>query len=86
MLFGNFAESQSKDFDEAISEDESTDNYGYFSDSDLEDSEDDKATSPDSTPKSKDPLSGDHNIVCESHEESVEKGKVVKIPDIAFVT
>ena len=86
MLFGNFAESQSKDFDEAIGEDESTDDYGYFSDSDLEDSEDDKATSPGPVPKSKVLLSGDHNIVCESHEESVEKGKVVKIPDIAFVT
>ena len=31
-------------------------------------------------------LSGDDKIVCEGHEERVEKGKVVKIPDMAFVT
>jgi len=28
----------------------------------------------------------DKKIVCEEYEEQVEKGKVVKIPDMAFVT
>ena len=87
MLFGNFAESQSKDFNEAIDEEESAEDYGYLSDSDLEDSEDVKVSKP--TAKSKaHPLElyGKDKIVCEGHEESVEKGKVVKIPDMAFVT
>jgi hypothetical protein len=28
----------------------------------------------------------DRRILCEEHEEHIEKGKVVKIPDMAFVT
>ena len=82
MLFGNFAESQSKDFNEAIDEDESTEDYGYSSDSDLEG--DDPWFVRKSQPKVH--LSGEDEIVCEGHEESVEKWKVVKIPDVAFVT
>ena len=39
VLFWDFAESQSKDFKEAIDEEESTEDYGYSSDSDLEDAE-----------------------------------------------
>ena len=87
MLFGNFAESKSKDFNEATDEDESAEDYGYLSDSDLEDSEDDKVSKP--TAKSKvNPLelSGKDKVVCEGHEECVEKGKVVEIPDMAFIT
>ena len=89
MLFGNFVESQSKDFSEAIDDDESTEDYGYLSDSDLEDGEDDKAPFPNPTSKSKIhplDLSGEDKVVCEGHEERVERGKVVEIPDMAFVT
>ena len=89
MLFGNFAESQSKDFNEAIDEEEYTEDYGYLSDSDLEDSEDEKASSLKPASKSNvRPLdrSGEDKIVCEGHEEHVERGKVVRIPDVAFVT
>ena len=85
MLFGNFAESRSKNFNEAIYEDESTDDYGYLSDSDLEDGEDDKA-SFNPTSESTVHLSGEDKILCEGHEECIEKGKVVQIPDMAFVT
>ena len=85
VLFGNFAESQLKDFKETIEEEETAEDYGYLSDSDLED-EDGETTSlkrpsqsnvvkPDLTP-----------LACEEQEECVEKGKVVRIPDIAFVT
>jgi hypothetical protein len=42
VLFGNFSESQSKDFKEAVNEEESADDYGYLSDSDLEEDEDEK--------------------------------------------
>ena len=89
MFFGSFAESQSKVFNEAIDEEESTEDYGYLSDSDLEDGEDDKDPLPNPTSKSKvRPLgfAGEDRIVCEGHEERVERGKVVKIPDMAFVT
>ncbi|KAF9646805.1 hypothetical protein BDM02DRAFT_3118097, partial [Thelephora ganbajun] len=88
LLFGNFAESQSKDFKEPI-EDESAEDYGYSSDSDLEDDEDQKSALSKHTSKAKvhsfDPFAtlGEDKITCEEH---VEKGKVVKIPDMAFVT
>ena len=86
MLFGNFAESQPKDFNEAIDEDESTEDYGYLSDSDLEDNEDKKVPLFDPTYKSTVHFSAEKKILCEVHEECIEKGKVVKIPDMAFVT
>ena len=64
-----------------------------MSDSDLEDDEDEKVSSFKPATKSKahpfrDPFSipGEDKVVCEDHEERVEKGKVVKIPDMAFVT
>jgi hypothetical protein len=80
VFFGDFAESQSKDFNEGIDEEESTEDYGYLSDSDLEDDQVSKLKDP--------PLddSGKDTILCERHEECVEKWKVVKIPDVAFVT
>jgi hypothetical protein len=76
VLFGDFAEAQSRDFKEAIDEDESTEDYGYLSDSDLGDDQDEKASSPNCTAEP--PL--------EVYEERVERGKVVKIPDVPFVT
>jgi len=92
VLFGSFTEAQSKDFKEAIDEDEPGDDYDYLSDSDLEDDEDEKAALFKHTNKSEvhpfDPFAipGEDKIACEKHEEHVEKGKVVKIPDMAFVT
>jgi len=90
VLFGNFAESQSKDFNkEQIDDEESGEDYGYFSDSDLEDDEDEKVSSSRNTSKPFDPfasLGEDNKILSEEHEERVEKGKIVKIPDMAFVT
>jgi len=88
VLFGNFAESQSKDFsEEEIGEGESGEDYGYLSDSDLEDDEDGKVASCKRT--SDDPLrTPDENrsTLPEEHEERVDRGKVVKIPDVALVT
>jgi len=93
VLFRNFATSQSKDFSkEEIDEGESTEDYGYSSDSDLEDDEDEKIASFKHTDKSNvypfDPLaiSGEDKIVCEEHDERVGKGKLIKVRDIAFVT
>ena len=94
VLFGTFAESQSRDFTkEETDDEESAEAYGYLSDSDLEDDEDEKVASFKHANKSKahlfDPFGvpGEaKKIICEECEERVEKGKVVKIPDMAFVT
>ena len=93
VLFGNFVESQSKDFKEAIDEEEFAEDYGYLSDSDLEDDEEEDVALSKHTTKSQvhpfDPFvipGEDTKIVYEEHEECVDKGKVVKIPDMAFVT
>ena len=93
VLFGNFAESQSRDFKEEIDEEDFAEDYGYLSDSDLEDDEDEKIASCKQKTRSKahpfDPFvipGEDRKILSEENEEHVEKGKVVKIPDMAFVT
>ena len=91
MLFGNFSESQSKDFKEAVDEDDSANDYGYLSDSDLEDEEDEKPSlkyinKPKINSFDPFPNPGEDKIICEKTEEHVGKGKVVKIPDMAFVT
>jgi len=94
VLFGNFSESQSKDFSkEEIDDEESAEVYGYSSDSDLEDDEDEKVALFKDTSKPRvNPFipfavpGEDGRILCEEYEERVEKGKVVPILDVAFVT
>ena len=87
MLFGDFAESRSKDFQETIDEGETAEDYGYLSDSDAEDDEDETPSSERaSKPEAHSFAAPGEKIGCENHEGRVEKGKVVKIPDVAFVT
>ena len=91
MLFGGFAESRSKDFKDLIDEEEYAEDYGYVSDSDLEDDWDGQAPiQPQANPEAHLPdppaTSGEDKILHEEYEERVENGKVVKIPDVAFVT
>lgn len=95
MLFGKFEESKPKDFaKEEIDEEGSPDDYEYLSDSDLEDDEDEKVASFRRVAKRKahpfDPFGVpgelDKKILCEEHDERLEKGKVIKILDVAFVT
>ena len=90
VLFGNFAESQSKDLKGSFDEEETAEDYGYLSDSDLEDDADEKNASfgHTSDPKgaTSNPVLGTWKFSCEVQEENIKKGKVVKIPDIAFVT
>ena len=94
VRIGNFAGPQLKDSNkEEIDDEEYAEGYGYLSDSDLEDDEDEKAASFKPTGKSKahlfDPFgvpSGCRIIPCEEHEERVERRKTIKIPDMAFVT
>jgi len=93
VLFGGFSESQSKDFKEEIDEEEFAEDYGYLSDSDLEDDEDEKIASFKRKSRSNahlfDPFAipgEDRKPLIEENEEHVEKGKVVKISNMAFVT
>ena len=90
MLFGGFEESKSKDFKETLDDDEFAEDYDYLSDSDLEDDMDECPSLRDTSSRihSFDPFAspGESKIACEDYEECVEKGKVVTIPDIAFVT
>ena len=87
-------DSQPKDSSKAVLDDEEfAEDYGYISDSDLEDDGDEKVTSSKHTTNPKghpfDPfgaLGEDRTTLCEEHEEDAETAKVVKIPDMAFVT
>ena len=75
----------------------SGEDYNYCSDSDLE--EDEQVAGPEEQPKGTAPLRG-HPFdplcfsigddkptrTCGEHEEGLEKGKVIKIQDVAFIT
>ena len=94
MLFGGFAESQSKVFEEEIDEGEFAEDYGYLSDSDLEEDEDASGPLLNSAQKPEVrwfdwvEVPGGDPVACEDeeHGKSVRKGKVVKISDVAYVT
>ena len=89
VLLGNFAESRLKGFKDPIEEEEYTDDYGYLSDSDLEDDEDTislkHAAKPEVHPPDPFEIPGG-KIIYEEYEENARNGKVVKIPDMAFLT
>lgn len=93
MLFGQFGEAESKDFTESLDDNESANDYGYYSDSDLEEDED-SASSKEalsqrrhpSNPFSLPPVENELVSTCGEHKERLEKGKVIKIHDMAFIT
>ncbi|KAF9785363.1 hypothetical protein BJ322DRAFT_827251 [Thelephora terrestris] len=95
LLSGGFAESKSKDFSEPVDEDEQAEDYGYYSDSDLEDDIDDAGEALEETT----PLRGGsyyHFCLPTNSQKPVQtdgewegpsgKGAVIKICDIAFIT
>ena len=97
VLSGTFAESELKDFSEPIDDDERADNYGYHSDSDLEDDEDTvnaaKAMRNAATSKkhTANPLLFPANdkkpaSICGEWEEPSRKGTIIKVHDVAFIT
>jgi len=96
VLFGTFAESESKDFSEPLHDADYAENYGYYPDSDLEEDEDfanSKVTRQTGSTRGHffDPfcfLPCDDNPVpaCGEYKESLETGKVIKIQDMAFIT
>jgi hypothetical protein len=78
-----------RDFEEPIDEGDSAEDYGYLSDSDIEDDGDENVSSNEQAARPNNrpfDLSDRDRTVCEGHDEPVEKGKVVKIPDMAFIT
>jgi len=93
VLFGNFAESESKLFDEEEIDEEYAEDYGYSSDSDLDDDEDEKVSWFQYVGRLVVLLFAllgflfeDGSNLCGEREKRAERGKVVKIPDMAFVT
>ncbi|KAF9778321.1 hypothetical protein BJ322DRAFT_1092680 [Thelephora terrestris] len=94
LLFGNFSEAELRDFNEDTDGRESTaEDYGYYSDSDLEDDEDEEPTPPTLThggsaagPSGPPHSQGGEESYYETHTELPDKGKVIRVPDMAFVT
>ncbi|KAF9778322.1 hypothetical protein BJ322DRAFT_493551 [Thelephora terrestris] len=91
LLFGNFSEAELRNLDDGFGDYETiAENYGYDSDSDLEDDEDEK---PSSSSLASDELRAapshrpaSEGSCYENHSELDNQGKIVKIPDMAFVT
>ena len=83
VLFGPFAEAKSRAFSED-NDDEFAEDYGYSSDSDLEEDRDFETSGSlvdqDTTPHPQQKVPYGH------YEEHVQTGKVIKVQDIAFIT
>ena len=97
VLSGEFAESEPKDFSEPVDEGEQAEDYGYYSDSDLEDDvdvenakwESKKTIRPKDNPPYPIPSATDCKDLGPTYGEWKElsvKGTVIKIHDIAFIT
>lgn len=96
VLFGQFGEAESEDFSEPLNDTESAGDYGYYSDSDLEEDKDPGLTE---APKQNGPAGGNLSDpfrfspvgekLVPPHgkcEEDLKKGKVIKIQETAFTT
>jgi hypothetical protein len=81
VLSGSFSESVAKDFSEPIDEGEFAEDYGYASDSDLEEDWDFESPAPEPLLKTAKPVA-----LYGQYEEQVQMGKVIRIRDIAFIT
>ena len=82
VLFGTFAEAKSRDFSEDDGN-EFAEDYGYSSDSDLEEDRDFETPSSvegqDTTPRQRE-------VPNDEYEENTQSGKVIKVQDVAFIT
>ena len=84
MLFGTFAEAEAKDFSEPC-EDGFAEDYGYSSDSDLEEDSDFEGREPVATPVTGVPFLKTVPTIV-GYQENTQTGKVIKVQDIAFIT
>ena len=90
VLSGTFAEAESKDLSLPVDESECADNYGYCSDSDLED-DDDTVKEGEGGLRGHpfDPfcfLVSEEMPTYDQHREFARKGTIIKVQDIAFIT
>ena len=79
VLSGTFAEAEAKDFSQPLDEGECAEDYGYHSDSDLEE---DTAEGVKGAPPSGHPL-GEGTTTSKYR---VGTGRIIKIQDVAFIT
>lgn len=85
MLFGKFAEAEVKDVSEPCG-DEFAEDYGYSSDSDLEEDSDFEGHEAAATPVMSSPIRADRRAPLGEYQENIKTGKVIKVQDIAFIT
>ena len=99
VLSGTFTEADSRDFIEALDNNETAEDYGYYSDSDLEDDSDNIVPSAKGPLRTAAPLK-DHPLDHPSssakdrkpphtygdYGERPQQGKVIKVQDVAFIT
>lgn len=83
MLFGTFAEAEIRDFSETDG-DEFAEDYGYSSDSDLEEDSDFENPSPVVISAPCTPFQ--EEVPHCQYEEKALAGKVIKVNDVAFIT
>ena len=81
LLSSPFSESGAKDFSEPIDEGEFADDYGYSSDSDLEEDWDFESPAPKPRLKPVQP-----KALYGKYKDHLKIGKVIKIRDVAFIT
>ena len=97
VLSGTFAEAESKDFSEAIDDSEITEDYGYYSDSDLEDDDHvvDSAEPPETVacpreqpldPSSSSPRNDNSPRAYDELRKCSRQGKIIKVQDVSFIT
>ncbi|KAF9785398.1 hypothetical protein BJ322DRAFT_1006548 [Thelephora terrestris] len=97
LLSGTFAEAESKDFSEAIDDGETAEDYGYYSDSDLEDDDhvanstgplETAASSGEDSSSQPSSYFGNDNLPCahDDFRKRPQQGKIIKVQDVAFVT
>ena len=82
MFSGEFSESGTQDFEEIIDDGEFAEDYGYSSDSDLEEDWDFETPAP--PPAKRQPLQS--AAIYGEYKENVRMGKVIRIRDVAFIT
>ena len=97
VLSGTFAEAESKDFSEAIDDSEIAEDYGYYSDSDLEDdgrivdaAEPPETVAPPrgrpSDPSSSSPRNDNSARAYDELRKRSQQGKIIKVQDVSFIT
>ena len=83
VLSGPFSESEIKDFTETVDDGEFAEDYGYSSDSDLEEDLDFEGPAP--PPNDRVQLH-QQEVLCSQYNECVRMGKVIRVQDVAFIT